>query len=70
MILLPVGGGKGGIGKSAVTANLGMVLARLDQNTVLLDADLGGSDLHNLLGLENDLPGLGEVLTQKDLGLG
>ncbi len=68
-ILLPVAGGKGGIGKSAVAANLGLVLARLEHRVILMDADLGGSDLHNLLGLKNDLPGLGELLTQKDLAL-
>ncbi|MBI5524036.1 MAG: P-loop NTPase [Desulfarculus sp.] len=68
-IVLPVGGGKGGIGKSAVTANLGLALARLEHRVVVLDADLGGSDLHNLLGLDNDRPGLGEVLVSRDLGL-
>ncbi|MGD9124821.1 MAG: P-loop NTPase [Desulfarculaceae bacterium] len=68
-VVLPVAGGKGGIGKSALAANLALALARLEQKTVLVDADLGGSDLHNLLGLPNDLPGLGEVLTSKDLPL-
>lgn len=62
-VVLPVGGGKGGIGKSAVTANLGLALARLEHSVTVVDADLGGSDLHNFLGLDNDLPGLGEVLT-------
>ncbi len=66
-VVLPVGGGKGGIGKSALAANLALALARLECRVVLVDAALGGSDLHNLLGLENDLPGLGEVLTQKGL---
>lgn len=68
-IVLPVGGGKGGIGKSAIAANLGLALARLEHRVVVLDADLGGSDLHNLLGLENDRPGLGELLTSRDLTL-
>jgi flagellar biosynthesis protein FlhG len=66
-VVLPVGGGKGGIGKSAVAANLGLALARLEHRVILVDADLGGSDLHNLLGLDNDLTGLGEVLTSRDL---
>ncbi len=68
-IVLPVGGGKGGIGKSALTANLGLALARLEHRVVVVDADLGGSDLHNLLGLDNDRPGLGEVLTSRSLDL-
>jgi flagellar biosynthesis protein FlhG len=66
-VVLPVGGGKGGIGKSAVAANLGLALARLEHRVIAVDADLGGSDLHNLLGLDNDLPGLGEVLTSPEL---
>jgi flagellar biosynthesis protein FlhG len=68
-VVLPVGGGKGGIGKSALTASLGLALARLERTVTLVDADLGGSDLHNFLGLENDRPGLGEVLTAKDMKL-
>ncbi len=66
-VVLPVGGGKGGIGKSVLTANLGLALARLEQRVIVVDADLGGSDLHNLLGQDNDQPGLGEVLTKKGL---
>ncbi len=69
-VVLPVGGGKGGIGKSAVTANLGLALARLEHTAIVVDADLGGSDLHNFLGLANDLPGLGEVLTGQGPELG
>jgi flagellar biosynthesis protein FlhG len=68
-VVLPVGGGKGGIGKSALTASLGLALARLERTVTLVDADLGGSDLHNFLGLENDRPGLGEVLTARDMKL-
>lgn len=68
-VVLPIGGGKGGIGKSAVAANLALALARLEHRVILIDADLGGSDLHNLLGLANDRPGLGEVLTSRSLGI-
>ncbi len=68
-VVLPVAGGKGGIGKSALVANLGLALARLDHRVIVVDADLGGSDLHNLLGLENQGPGLGELLTSRDLAL-
>lgn len=66
-IVLPVGGGKGGIGKSALTASLGLALARLEHSVAMIDADLGGSDLHNLLGLDNQRSGLGEWLTSKTL---
>ena len=46
-----VGGGKGGIGKSLLTAALGWQLARLGKRVVLVDADLGGANLHTCLGL-------------------
>ncbi len=46
-----VGGGKGGIGKSLLTAAIGWQLARMGRRVVLVDADLGGSNLHTCLGL-------------------
>ena len=52
-----------------MAANLALALARLEQGVTLVDADLGGSDLHNLLGLPNDLVGLGELLTARDMPL-
>jgi septum site-determining protein MinD len=45
--------GKGGVGKTTVTANLGMALARLGRQVVLVDADFGLRNLDLLLGLEN-----------------
>ncbi|EFJ08700.1 hypothetical protein SELMODRAFT_403279 [Selaginella moellendorffii] len=45
--------GKGGVGKTTVTANLGMCLARLDFSVVAIDADVGLRNLDLLLGLEN-----------------
>ncbi len=46
-----VGGGKGGIGKSLLTASIGWQLARMGRKVVLVDADLGGANLHTCLGL-------------------
>jgi len=50
--IIAVGGGKGGIGKSLISANLGIELARRGRRVVLVDADLGGANLHTTLGLE------------------
>ena len=45
--------GKGGVGKTTLTANLGIALARLGESTAVLDADFGLRNLDLLLGLEN-----------------
>jgi septum site-determining protein MinD len=45
--------GKGGVGKTTTTSNIGMALARLGHNTLLVDADVGLRNLDLLLGLEN-----------------
>jgi flagellar biosynthesis protein FlhG len=49
--LWSVGGGKGGVGKSIVTLGLGVCLAELGKKVILIDGDLGGANLHTLLGL-------------------
>jgi flagellar biosynthesis protein FlhG len=46
-----VGGGKGGIGKTLVSANLGIALAQAGMRVLLVDADLGGANLHTCLGV-------------------
>ncbi|MGF1566520.1 MAG: septum site-determining protein MinD [Nodosilinea sp.] len=45
--------GKGGVGKTTCTANLGMALAQRNQRVVVIDADFGLRNLDLLLGLEN-----------------
>ena len=49
-MIWPVAGGKGGTGKSTLTANLGLGLSLLGYKVVLVDGDLGGSNLHLFFG--------------------
>ena len=48
-----IGGGKGGVGKTLITANFAITLAKAGASVVLVDLDLGGANLHTCLGLEN-----------------
>lgn len=48
--IISVGGAKGGIGKSIFVANLGVYLSSRGFKTVVVDLDLGGSNLHLYLG--------------------
>lgn len=45
--------GKGGVGKTTATANLGIGLAKFDQKVVMIDADIGLRNLDIIMGLEN-----------------
>lgn len=50
--VIAVGGGRGGVGKSLLTVNLGVYLAQLGRRVLIADADLSGSSLHIQLGLD------------------
>jgi flagellar biosynthesis protein FlhG len=60
-----VGGGKGGIGKSLLTASLGWQLARMGKRVVLVDADLGGANLHTCLGLPSPTVTMGDFIRRR-----
>jgi flagellar biosynthesis protein FlhG len=60
-----VGGGKGGIGKSLLTASLGWQLAQLGKRVVLLDADLGGANLHTCLGMQSPQRTLSDFIQRR-----
>ena len=51
--IIVITSGKGGVGKTTTTSNIGMALARLEHSTLLIDADVGLRNLDLLLGLEN-----------------
>jgi flagellar biosynthesis protein FlhG len=51
--IISVASGKGGVGKSVVVSNLGLLLARQGQRVILVDMDIGGANLHILFGMFN-----------------
>jgi flagellar biosynthesis protein FlhG len=46
------GGGKGGVGKSVVAANVAVSMAKQGRRVVLVDGDLGGANLDTMLGCD------------------
>ena len=63
--VIAVGGGKGGIGKSLISANLGVHLASRGAKVVLVDADLGGANLHTCLGIPTPTQTLSDFIGRK-----
>ncbi|AHH05054.1 MinD/ParA family protein [Borrelia miyamotoi] len=51
MIIIPVASGKGGVGKSLFSANIAICLANEGKKVLLVDLDLGGSNLHSMLNI-------------------
>jgi len=62
--IYPIGGGKGGVGKSFITANLGALIAKWGKKVVIIDLDLGASNLHTLLGMQSPSIGLNSFLNK------
>lgn len=60
-----IGGGKGGVGKSLVTANLSLCLALMGYKVVAIDLDLGGANLHTCLGVQIPDKTLSDYLSKK-----
>jgi flagellar biosynthesis protein FlhG len=57
-----IGGGKGGTGKSFLSANLAIALSVERGDVVVVDADLGGPNLHTLLGVRENGRDLGDFI--------
>ncbi len=64
-----IGGGKGGIGKTILTANIAVYLSWLNRRVVVVDLDLGGSNLHTSLGVDAPQKTLSDLIrgNQEDI---
>lgn len=51
--VITITSGKGGVGKTTTSANIGVALARLNKKIVMIDADIGLRNLDVIMGLEN-----------------
>ncbi len=60
-----IGGGKGGVGKSLVSANVSICLALMGHKVVAVDLDLGGANLHTCLGLPIPQMTLSDYISKK-----
>lgn len=49
--IIAIGGGKGGVGKSFVSSSLSIFLSYMGYNTIVVDLDLGASNIHTCLGV-------------------
>ena len=65
MQILPIASGKGGVGKSLLSANLAIALGQAGKKVVLCDLDLGASNLHLAIGQNVKNRSIGTYLTEK-----
>ena len=63
--IIPVASGKGGVGKSLLSANLAIALGQQGKKVVLVDLDLGASNLHLVIGQNPSNESLGSWFTEK-----
>lgn len=63
MQIIPIASGKGGVGKSLLSANLAIALGQAGKRVLLADLDLGASNLHLVIGQAAPKKGIGTYLT-------
>lgn len=67
--VIAVAGAKGGTGKSMIAANIGVFLATLGKEVVLVDAAFGGATLHSFVGVSEPNQTLADFFSRKEARL-
>ena len=63
--VIAIASGKGGVGKSFFSSNLGVLLADSCARTLLVDLDFGSANLHTYIGLKEAQYTLSDFLSNK-----
>ena len=67
--ILAVGGGKGGVGKTLISANIAAYLGNLGLKVLVVDMDLGGANLHSHFGLEKSSLNITSYISSRNIDL-
>lgn len=67
--VIAIVGPKGGVGKSTISSNLAVSLANMGKKVTAVDLDLGGANLHILLGIRHFKHSLDDFIMKKVQGL-
>jgi len=65
--VIAISSGKGGVGKSSVTANLGVSLARMGKTVGIIDADVWGFSIPKMLGIDRQPTVIDETLLPPEI---
>ncbi|WKZ82408.1 MAG: Mrp/NBP35 family ATP-binding protein [Acidimicrobiia bacterium] len=60
--VIAIASGKGGVGKSSITANLAVSLAGMGHDVAVIDADVWGYSIPRMLGIEDPPSALGPLI--------
>jgi len=64
-VVISIGGGKGGVGKSSFAGNLAVAMVQAGKRVVVVDADLGAANLHTIIGIAHPQKTLKDFINRR-----